>query len=250
MGLHYAWLGYPEKAKAHIQSALRISENYDSQLFTNDAFWFSAWTSLELQDWESARKYTNAALEISVDQNYFLLEAFLLMIKGRILSHDGKHLEAVEIIQRGLELFHGTGFITNGTFGLQALAKAYKAKGMVKEGLEVVQRSEEFEQQTGEARQKASLQKIKGDLYLQDGNPTAAEEAYLNAIAVAREQHAKLLELEAVKGLARLWHKQGRTEDALEQLSEIYDWFTEGFETPVLVEAKELLGELRGNSRP
>ena len=243
-GLHTAWIGFPDKAKRHIESSHKIADQYNLKLFYSDSFCFCAWTSLELQDWENAKMYTDEALRISVEQNYFFFEAILRTFKGRILSHDGNHQEAIESIQHGMEMFRATGCITSETVLLHALAEAYRAGGMVNEGLEVIQKSEDFEQRTGEARQKASLQKIKGDLYLLDGNEAIAEKAYLNAITVAQEQHVKLLELEAVKSLARLWHNQGKTQQAYRQLAEIYDWFTEGFETPMLVEAKEILDGL------
>ena len=88
------------------------------------------------------------------------------------------------------------------------------------------------------------MQRIKGDLYLFGGDKTAAEEAYLAAIATAQEQSAKLLELQAVKGLVRLWQRQGKHEQAREMLQPVYDWFTEGFDNPMLVEARELLEAL------
>lgn len=138
-----------------------------------------------------------------------------------------------------------TGSVTMETTFLQALAEAYYAAGQVQEGLDMIRQAEEFEQKTGEARHKPALKTLEGDFYLLDGNEAAAEKSYLNAVAIAQEQRAKLLELESVKRLARLWHRQGKTKQAYRQLAEIFDWFTEGFETPILVEAKEFLDNLK-----
>ncbi len=105
----------------------------------------------------------------------------------------------------------------------------------------MILRTEQVESETGEIRNKSALQRIKGDLYLLGEDKIAAEEGYLNAIAAAQKQSAKLLELESVKRLARLWQRQGITRQAREKREEVYAWFTEGFDTPLLIEAKALL---------
>ncbi|MGD2026596.1 MAG: AAA family ATPase [Anaerolineales bacterium] len=243
-GLHAAYCGYPEKAKAHIQSAFEIAERYNSKLFTTDALWFSTWISLELEDIAAAKKYVEALLKLTTQEHYFLFEAVARTFRGRILFRDGKHKEAIASAQRGLEMFNLTGMVATKILYLHALAEAYCAAGHVREGLEIVMKAEHEEQETGEIRQKASLQRIKGDLHLLGGNEIAAEEAYLAAVATAQEQSAKLLELEAAKRLASLWNRQGKREQAREMLQEVYDWFTEGFDTSMLVEARELLAEL------
>ena len=243
-GLHAAYCGYPEKAKAHIQSAFEIAERYNSKLFTNDALWFSTWISLALEDIAAAKKYAEALLELTTKEHYFLFEAVARTFRGRILSRDGKHEEAIASAQKGLEMFNMTGMVATQILYLHALAEAYCAAGHVREGLEIVMKAEHTEQETGEIRQKASLQRIKGDLYLLAEDETVAEKAYLAAVATAQEQSAKLLELEAVKRLAGLWNRQGKRDQAREMLQEIYEWFTEGFDTPMLIEASELLEEL------
>jgi hypothetical protein len=100
----------------------------------------------------------------------------------------------------------------------------------------------------GERRHTSAIQKVKGDLLMLGGDETAAEESYLDAISTAQEQSARLLELEAVKRLAYLWQRQGKTWQAREKLQEVYDWFTDGFDTPMLIEARELLKDLASQS--
>jgi hypothetical protein len=99
-------------------------------------------------------------------RNYSFLEAVARIFKGRVLSRDGKHLEAITSIQKGLEMFYMTGMVTTQTLYLQALAEAYCAANQVDNGLEVILKTEQIEQETGEARHKSALQRIKGDLYL------------------------------------------------------------------------------------
>jgi len=99
----------------------------------------------------------------------------------------------------------------------------------------------------GEGFWEAELYRLRGELLLDTGSPSrsvAAEESFQKAIAVARARSAKALELRAVMSLARLWQQQGRKEDACEVLVEIQRWFTEGFDTPDLIEARTLLTAL------
>jgi predicted ATPase len=85
---------------------------------------------------------------------------------------------------------------------------------------------------------------VRGDLLNATGDQAAAEQSYCQALVVARRQSAKLFELRAAMGMARLWRDQGRRDEARDLLAPVYGWFTEGFDTRDLKEAKALLGEL------
>jgi predicted ATPase len=97
---------------------------------------------------------------------------------------------------------------------------------------------------TGERWFAAELYRHKGQLLLRQGQSEAAEELYCRALSIAREQEAKLWELRAAMSLARLRHDQDRPTEARDLLAPVYGWFTEGFDTPDLKEAKALLDEL------
>ena len=100
-------------------------------------------------------------------------------------------------------------------------------------------------QEGGEHFHKAELYRLKGELTLAQPSAQKEAEAYiLKAIDIARQQQAKSLELRATMSLARLWQQQGMRHEAYQTLSEIYNWFTEGFDTRDLQEAKTLLEEL------
>ena len=90
----------------------------------------------------------------------------------------------------------------------------------------------------------AELFRHKGQLLVRQGHPEAAEELYRKALSIAREQEAKLWELRAAASLARLRRDQGRRAEARDLLAPVYGWFTEGFDTPDLKEAKALLDQL------
>jgi predicted ATPase len=100
-------------------------------------------------------------------------------------------------------------------------------------------------ERTGERWFLAELNRQEGRLLLRQGHAEAAEERYRNALSIAEAQGAKLWELRAAMSLARLWRDQGKAQQARELLAPVYGWFTEGFDTRDLKEAKALLGELR-----
>ncbi len=100
-------------------------------------------------------------------------------------------------------------------------------------------------ERTGERWFAAELNRHKGQLLLRQGHTEAAEELYRKALSIAEEQEAKLWELRAAASLARLRRDQGRRAEARDLLAPVYGWFTEGFDTPDLKEAKALLDELR-----
>jgi predicted ATPase len=126
------------------------------------------------------------------------------------------------------------------------IAEAYLAAGRPREGLEAVTEGLELVQRTGTRIFEAEMRRLKGELLLMGDKNTAVEAArcFGDAIEVARWQGAKSLELRATMSLARLLTKQGRRNEAHTMLTEIYNWFTEGFDTADLKDAKTLLDEL------
>jgi adenylate cyclase len=243
-GLHQNWLGYPEQAQAQISSILKLAESSHSNLYTKDALWFSAWISIELGNIDAARDYIEAMLTLCIKEHYFLYEGVARIFTGRLASWDGQHQEAIEHIQRGLDMYYKTGIKTFKPDWLFYLAEVYCAAGQIEDGLSAISKAEQIETETGEGRYKSALQRVKGDLFLLDGDESAAEDAYMHAIEIAQLERTKLFELEAVKHLANLWSRQGKAALAKRKLQDVYNWFTEGFDTTRLIQAKELLTEL------
>jgi len=124
------------------------------------------------------------------------------------------------------------------------LAKACEIAGQVDEALTLFDEALQIVERTGERWLAPELYRDKGQLLLRQGHTAAAEELYRKALAIAREQEAKLWELRAAASLARLCRDQGRRSEARHLLAPVYAWFTEGFGTPDLQEAKALLDEL------
>jgi predicted ATPase len=126
-------------------------------------------------------------------------------------------------------------------FFLPGQAEVYGMLGKTQEGLDVAGEALDIVQKTEECWSEAEARRIKGELLQSSGRVSEAEVCFRQAIEVARRQEAKSWELRATLSLSRLLQKQRKSEEARELLSEIYAWFTEGFDTPDLQEARALL---------
>jgi len=124
------------------------------------------------------------------------------------------------------------------------LAGAREIAGQIEEALTLLDDALQIVESTGERWFAADLNRRKGQLLQRQRHSDAAEELYRNALRIAQEQEAKLWELRAARSLARLRRDQGRRAEARDLLAPVYGWFTEGFDTADLKEAKALLDEL------
>jgi len=161
-----------------------------------------------------------------------------LVEEGRLDEGIAQHLQAQAMLQAiGAEL----GILQH----LPLLAEAYRKAEMVIEGLATVDKALALVDATGCRMDQPEMYRLKGELLLKQGQAEPeAEDCFQRAIQVARVQQAKSWELRATISLCRHWHKQGKAEEARRVLAEIYTWFSEGFDTPDLREAKALLEEL------
>jgi predicted ATPase len=117
--------------------------------------------------------------------------------------------------------------------------------GQPVEGLNHLAEAAQIIETTDERNVEAELHRLRGNLLNATGNRSAAEQSYYQALAIAKRQSAKTWELLTATSLARLWRDQGKRTEAGDLLAPIYGWFTEGFDTPVLQDAKSLLEQLR-----
>jgi predicted ATPase len=163
--------------------------------------------------------------------------------RGWVKVKSGDTATGIPLIQSGSAAYHATGANTWMPHFIALLGKAYEIAGQVEEAAIRLDEALRIVEQTGERWFAAELNREKGQLLLRQGHTARAEELYRKALAIAREQEAKLWELRAAASLARLRRDQGRRAEARELLAPIYNWFTEGFDTPDLKEAKALLDE-------
>ena len=155
--------------------------------------------------------------------------------------------DALVPCRRSIAAYRATGQERTLPLRLSLLAEAYREAGRAEEGLSLLEEPLGRIGRTREGWIEAELHRVKGELLLALPVPdhAGAEASYRQAIAVAREQSAKMWELRAAVGLARLWHEQDRRAEARELIAPIYGWFIEGFDTSDLKAAKVLL-----NARP
>ena len=169
------------------------------------------------------------------------------IIKGWALSYQGQVEEGIAEMRGGIKAAESKGVVIP-TWCLFPLAEEYVRAGRSSEAGELVDQMLERVQSTGNREDEADVYRLKGELSMMRGvsDKLAAEKWFRAAIEVARRQSAKLYELRATMSLARLLRDTGRRDEARAMIAEIYNWFTEGFDTADLKDAKALLEELNG----
>jgi predicted ATPase len=168
------------------------------------------------------------------------------IMQGWALTTEEQGEEGLRQMCQGLTAYRATGAELGVSYSLSLLAEGYARLGQVEAGLAVLQEGWEVMERTGEHVWHAEVCRLKGALLLQQHGQVQAEAeaCFQQAIAVAQQQRSKSWELRAATSLARLWQQQGKTAEARELLTPVYDWVTEGFDTADLQEAKALLGRI------
>jgi len=165
-------------------------------------------------------------------------------LRGLHLSRLGHSDEAIALTMAALADYQATGSVTVVPMLLTFIAEALHSARRPNEGLEKLDEAIRQIEATGERWTESDTHRVRGDLLIAVGETVAAEKSFHQAIGVARRQSAKLFELRGATSLARLWRDQGKRTEARDLLAPIYGWFTEGFDTPVLQDAKALLDQL------
>ena len=164
--------------------------------------------------------------------------------RGTSLLRLGQTDEALELLIKGLAEFKATGAITTAPRMLTLIAEALRGAGRLREALQRLDEAERQIEATQERWYEAEMHRMYGECLIASGDLASAESRFNRALSVSRLQHAKLWEIRAATSLARLWRDQGKRVEAHDLLAPIYGWFTEGFDTPLLRDAKTLLDEL------
>ncbi|MBI3325820.1 MAG: hypothetical protein HYZ81_03845 [Nitrospinae bacterium] len=248
-------LGYPDQALQRSHEALTLAWELAHPLSLAAALYWAG--SLHQSRWETraAQERAEAAMTLSSEQGFPFWLAAATMLRSWTLAERGQGAEGIARMHQGLAALRATGAGIAQPYYLGLLAEAYGKGGQTEEGLRVLAEALAAAHTSGERYYEAGLYRLKGELLLaQEGKRqrakgkseevTEAEECFRKAIEIAQHQSAKSLELRAVMSLSRLWQQQGKKEEARHMLAEIYGWFTEGFDTADLKEAKALLREL------
>jgi predicted ATPase/class 3 adenylate cyclase len=240
-------LGYPDRALERGNECIALAQalaHPHTLAFAEDAV---GRLHLWRREARAAQGATERLLALSTEHgfNYWLAVASIL--HGSAISEQGRNEEGIAQIQEGLATLRGTGAENGRPQNLSLLAEACMKTGRLDDGLSALTEALAAAEENENRHYEAETHRLKGELLLKqdDSNRAEAQNCFERAIAIARKQSAKSWELRSTMSLARLLANQGNREKALAMLSEIYDWFTEGFDTADLKEAKALLDELR-----
>jgi len=188
-----------------------------------------------------------AAIRLAKEQGFPHWMALGSILHGWALAHQGQAQAGIEQITQGLTAWRATGAEIGRPYFLAVLAEAQGAMGQLEAGLTVLTEALTLMATTGERMWEPELYRLKGELILlqqSSDNHPEAETCFQHAINIAQSQQAKSWELRAATSLARLWQQQGKRQEAYDLLAPVYHWFTEGFDTADLQEAKALLDAL------
>jgi class 3 adenylate cyclase/predicted ATPase len=270
-------LGYPAQALKRTHEAVTLAHEVAHPFSLG---WALAWSAIHHQfrrEGRLAQGQAEAAIIFSTEQGFPIWVAISTVIRGWALAEQGQGKEGITQIRQGIVAYAATGAeVWLGAFA--SLAEAYGKAGQAEEGLSVLAEALATVNKTGERWYEAELYRLAGELSLRMGERetgrtgeekiahspihpfahSSPEECFLKAIAIAQKQQAKSLELRAVMSLVRLRQQQAtqdasrttqhatrtKLDEAHKLLSDVYNWFTEGFETKDLQEAKTLIEEL------
>jgi DNA-binding SARP family transcriptional activator/tetratricopeptide (TPR) repeat protein len=247
--LHAAWafwcLGYPEQAEHCIQEALPWARELAAPWLLCQALGFAAEFRRLRQEVPVVGELAEAALALAGEQEIPFWEAWSVGLRGWAWVRGGQPDEGWAQINRSLDWFLANEAHIPYVQLLCMLADAARVTGRIGEGLAAVDEGLALARERDYLLYEPELFRLKGELLLQqDGNEAEAEACFRRGIESAQRQQARSWELRAAIGLARLWRRQGQVEAARGLLAEVYNWFTEGFDTADLREAKALLEAL------
>jgi len=183
-------------------------------------------------------------VEVATEQGFPHWRGEGTIFRGWVKVRNGDVAEGISLLRSGTGIYRATGAEMFMPHYIALLARASEIAGQVEEALALLDEALQIAERTGERWFEAELNRHKGQLQLRQGQTKAAEELYRKALSIAAEQEAKLWELRAAVSVARLWGEQGRRPEARDLLAPVYRWFTEGFDTPDLKDAKAVLDEL------
>jgi predicted ATPase len=241
-------LGYPDQAVQQDQEALAMAHALAHPYSLGETLTESAQLHRRRREWQTVQAHAEAILVLATEHGFADRVATGTLLRGLALAAQGQGAEVFAQMRQGLAALRATRRQSGLPAQLAQLAAAYGQVGQVEEGLPLLAEALAVVETTGERRDEAELHQLHGELLLRQTVPEvqAAEVCFQRALAVARRQQAKSWELRAAMSLARLWQQQGKRDEAHALLAPIYGWFTEGFDTVDLQEAKALLEDLGG----
>jgi predicted ATPase len=253
--IHAGWdlwlLGYPDQALKRNDEGFALAQRLLHPASLATAAAFAGWLQQFCRNVQEVKQLAEIAVDLSNQHDFAFSKAIGIILGGWALTRSGQRDAGIVRMRSGLEVLRTTDAVTMMGYFSSLLAEAYGEAGQADEGLSVLAGVDNSHEKYWEAE----LNRIKGELMLgrasarsqREDDRGDAEECFREALTISRAQKAKSLELRAAMSLFRLRLRQGRRSEARLELEEIYGWFTEGYETPDLRDAKMLLEELQPN---
>ena len=249
---YHSWalwfLGYPDAALRDANDVLKDAREIGHAPTLMYALNHASWTKVFCRNYTAANVDADELTALADEKGAFWWKALGMVEQGGILALTGNASEAVHMLTSGITALRSTGATVSLPSHLSHLARAYAELGQFDDAWRCIGEAMSTVATTKESWFEAEVNRIAGEIALLSPEPdvTKAEASFERALTVARQQQAKSWELRTAMSLARLWRDQGKEQQARELLALVYGWFTEGFDTRDLKEAKALLEELAG----
>ena len=240
-------LGYPDQAIKRSREAVAFGRELGHPTSRALALYFASMLRQYCRDVPAVHESAEATMAIGTEHGLSLWQANGLIMRGWALAEEGACAEGIAQMRRGLTAWVTTGAETHRTYFLGLLAEALGRGCQIEEAMDVLTEALAQLNGTGTVFYAAELHRLQGEFLLRRDASACREKAeacFHRALDIARRQQAKSLELRAAMSLARLYREQNRQAEARPMLAECHGWFTEGFDTPDVREAKALLGQL------
>ena len=239
-------LGYPDAALADTDHALRDAREIGHAATLMVALGYALPTYIYCGDYTAAKSHADELVALADDKVALLWRAAGMMNQGWVSALTGNASNAVKMITSGITAWRSTGATTWMPVYLPTLARAYADLGQYDDAWRCIDEAITAVETTKETACDADIQRIAGEIVLMSPKPDAAraETYFERSLAISRAQQAKSWELRAAMSMARLWRDHGKRAEAHDLLAPVYAWFTEGFDTLDLKEAKALLDAL------
>jgi predicted ATPase len=240
------YLSYPDQSLQRLHEALRDARALDHPLSLSLLLRHAPLHQRFYRDLCAVQECTEELRMLATGQGFATEGAYATIMEGWLLAMHGEVEVGITQLRQGLAAYQETGGAVWRPIYLSMLAEAYSKGGQSAEALRILDEALALVNATGERVYEAEIHRLRGDLLLQLSwdEVAEAESCFHKALDIARNQQAKSLELRAATSLARLWQQQGKRQEAHDLLAPVYHWFTEGFDTADLMDAKALLDEL------
>jgi class 3 adenylate cyclase/predicted ATPase len=245
-GRALSYLGYPDQGLARNDEAVTLAQQSAHPYSLGFALFCAAMFHQFRREVRATQERTEAIISLAKEQGFPYYMAIGSLLRGWALAQQGQAQAGIEQLHQGAIAYYATGAELFRPYLLALLAEAQGTMGEPEAGLAVLAEALTVVDKTGARLYEPELYRLKGALLLQQSsdNQAEAENCFHHAISIARTQQAKSFELRTATSLARLWQQQGKCQEAHDLLAPVYHWFTEGFDTADLQDAKALLDEL------